>query len=140
MKDFLLTNLKRSCEEFEQIDREIEIENDKELKEKVQTISKKCGLISNISLDSVNEKSFEEKLVDIEDCAMGLSEIRNWLESSIKSKSLDKEIGEILTYFESLEEMADSLKFIDSIQSESQDSHEALMKIMKKKREENGID
>jgi len=140
VKDFLCINLKRSCEEFEQIDREIEIEDDKELKEKVQTISKKCSLISNISLDSLNEKFFEEKLVDIEDCAMGLSEIRNWLESSINSKSLDKEIGEILNYFQSLEEMADRLKFIDSIQSESQDSHDALMKIMKKKREENKID
>lgn len=140
MKEFLLTNLKRSCDEFEQIDKEIEIESDKELKEKVHTISKKCSLITNISLNSLNEKSFEEKLTDIEDCAMGLSEIRNWLDSSIKDKSLNKEIGEISNYFGSLEVMADRLKFIDSIQSESPDSHDTLMKIMKKKREENGMD
>lgn len=71
---------------------------------------------------------------------MGLSEIRNRLENSIKNKSLNTDIGEIFNYFGSLEEMAYRLKFIDSIESASFDSHNTLKKVIKKRREENEID
>jgi len=71
---------------------------------------------------------------------MGLSEIRNRLENSIKNKSLNIDIDEIFNCFGSLEEIAYRLKFIDSIEPLSFDSHNTLKKVIKKRREENEID
>jgi len=64
----------------------------------------------------------------------GLSEIRSWVEKSIKNRVLDSEIEDISNYVKSLEEMTDKMEFIDSTES---DSHNTLMAIVKKRFEEN---
>ena len=137
IKEFLARNLKISCDEFEHIDEEIDIQNDRNITEKIHTISKKCHDMSDRSLEILSEQTGEEKLEDIENCAMGLSEVRNWLGTCIKNKDLSSEIDDISNYVNSLEEMAGKMEFIDSIESHPVDTHKNLRKIMVKRFEEN---
>lgn len=135
VKDFLLTNLKRNCEEFESLVEDIDIEEDLELKEKINNISNKCHELSIISLNILGEEIEEIMFEDIESCAMGLSEIRNWIKSCIKNKALKSELNDISNFFDGLEEIADRMKFIDSIQQKSLDSQKTFIEAVKKRRD-----
>ncbi|HOI77921.1 MAG TPA: hypothetical protein PLI06_09985 [Methanofastidiosum sp.] len=137
VKDFLARNLKISSDKFENLDEEIEIQNDRDINEKIHAISKKCHDMSDRSLEILSKQAGEEKLEDIENCAMALSDVRGWLEVCIKNKDLSLEIEDISNYVKSLEEMADKMEFIDSIESHSADTHKNLRKIMVKRFEEN---
>ena len=86
------------------------------------------------SLDILSEDKKDGEIDSIEDCVRGLSEIRSWVEKSIKNRVLDSEIEDISNYVKSLEEMTDKMEFIDSTES---DSHNTLMAIVKKRFEEN---
>ncbi|MEN6378696.1 MAG: hypothetical protein ABFD15_03840 [Methanofastidiosum sp.] len=137
MKDFLLTNLKRNCEEFEHLVEGVDIEQDLELKERILSISKKCHEISNMSLNILSQEVEEEVLEEIENCAMGLSEIRSWIKACAKNKDLDSEIEDIFNFFGDLGDMMDRMEFIDSLESKSTDLQKTLRVVMKKKIKEN---
>ena len=136
VKDFLLANLRRNCQEFESLE-EIEIEEDSALNDKIHDMTKKCHDLANISLNILREDE-GEILDDIENCAMGLSEIKNWIKASVKNKALDSEINDISNYFDGLEIMADRMEFMDSLESKSIESQKTLRAVMRKRLEENG--
>jgi uncharacterized membrane protein len=77
-----------------------------------------------------------EILDGIENCAMGLSEIKNWIKVSVQNKALDSEINDISNYFDGLEDMADKMKFMDSLESKSIESQKTLRAVMRKRIEE----
>ncbi|NMC76078.1 MAG: hypothetical protein GYA60_02095 [Candidatus Methanofastidiosa archaeon] len=132
IKEFLLSNLKKSSEEFDYIDKDADIPKDKDINEKIFAISKNCHEILERSIKALNEPLEEEKLRDIEDCAMGISELRSWIETSKKNKTISLEIDYIADYTERLKEMVDKMKFIDSIDN---NSHDNFMMHIRKRRE-----
>jgi len=68
---------------------------------------------------------------------MGLSEIRSWIKACQEKKILNAEINDIFNFFDGLEDMADSLEFMDSLEAKSIESQKTLRAVMKKKIEEN---
>ncbi len=137
VKNFLLTNLKRNCEEFEHLVEAVNIEEDPELKGKILSISNKCHEISNMSLNILSEEVEEEILGEIENCAMGLSDIRNRIKACAKNKDSDSNIENIFDFFGDMRDLMDRMEFIDSLESESADLQKTLRIVIKKKIKEN---
>ncbi len=135
--DLLVRSLKKSSESFDSRGEMADIQEEDEIKDKLHTISKKCHDMPDRSLEIISEPAGKEKLGDIENCAIDFSEIRNWVESSIKDKILSSEIDDISDYVKCLEEMEDKMEFIDTIESYPPDTHKNLRKIMKKRFLEN---
>jgi len=90
-----------------------------------------------MSLNILSEEVEEEILEEIENCAMGLYEIRNGIKACVKNKDLDSEIEDIFNFFGDLGDMMDRMEFIDSLESKSADLQKTLRIVIKKKIKEN---
>lgn len=70
---------------------------------------------------------------------MGLSEIKSWIKACQNNKILDSEINDISNFFEGLEDMAEKMEFMDSLESKSIESQKTLRAVMRKRIQENEI-
>ncbi len=130
-EDFLRENLKKNNKDFAQLEKEIKIQNDE-----IQEITKKCHILSEKSLKALDNQEDDETLENLNICAMGLSEIKSWLENSLKTDDLDSGTKDLITYFDNFNEMIERMEFIDSLENESQKTQKNFIEYLKQKREQ----